>query len=718
VDELIKVDDRYYILATSSRAGERTLVLKQGDTFAIFDASGDIGPFGFGEQGLYHEGTRHLSRFELRLGRLRPLLLSSTVKQENELLTVDVTNPDIVDDGRVRLARDTIHIFRSALLWNGTCHQRWRIANHGLEAVSLPIELTFAADFADVFEVRGTERPRRGTLLAPRINARSVELSYHGLDDVVRRTFLVFSEPPARLSGSTAGFDLHLEPQATFEIMVAISSGSPVDPDEYERVYHRSVAGLVATRRKRSGIATSNEQFNDWIKRSTADMHMMITETPQGVYPYAGIPWFSTPFGRDGLITALELLWVHPALARGVLRYLAATQATSRDAATDAEPGKILHETRKGEMAALGEIPFGRYYGSVDSTPLFVLLAGAYYEYTGDRELIEALWPHLERALEWIDRYGDVDGDGFVEYERRSDTGLVQQGWKDSADSVFHADGIIAEPPIALCEVQGYVYAAKRHAAGLARLLGDRSRAEALAAQAETLRERFEQVFWCDDLDTYALALDGHKRPCRVRASNAAQCLFTGIAAPERARRLAHRLFDAEMFTGWGIRTLATGEPRYNPMSYHNGSVWPHDNALIAAGLARYGFTDLAARLLGSFLDASLFVELRRMPELFCGFPRRPGEGPTRYPVACMPQAWAAAAVFLMLQASVGLSVDAVERRVSFARATLPPFLEEVRIENLMVGGASVDLLLERHPYDVGVRVLRRATDVEIVLLK
>jgi glycogen debranching enzyme len=369
-------------------------------------------------------------------------------------------------------------------------------------------------------------------------------------------------------------------------------------------------------------------------------------------------------------------------------------------------------------MAALGEIPFGHYYGSVDSTPLFVLLAGAYYERTGDRGLIEELWPHVERALDWIDRSGDVDGDGFVEYERRSPTGLVQQGWKDSSDSVFHADGEMAEPPIALCEVQAYVYGAKRGAAALARMLGDAERADELARQAEALRERFEDVFWCEDLETYALALDGRKRPCRVRTSNAAQCLFTGIAAPDRARRLARRLFDAEVFSGWGIRTLATTEPRYNPMSYHNGSVWPHDNALIAAGLGRYGFTDLAARLLGSFLDASLFMELRRMPELFCGFPRRPGEGPTRYPVACMPQAWAAGAVFLMLQACVGLSVHAETRRVSFARAVLPPFLHEVRIENLMLGDASVDLQLVRHPYDVGVRVLRRAEGVEIVLVK
>jgi glycogen debranching enzyme len=465
-------------------------------------------------------------------------------------------------------------------------------------------------------------------------------------------------------------------------------------------------------------IGTNRGPFNEWIERSSADLYLMTTQTPHGLYPYAGVPWFSTAFGRDGILTALSALWVSPKLARGVLGYLAATQATETIPAQDAEPGKIMHETRGGEMAALREIPFGRYYGSIDSTPLFVLLAGAYYERTGDRAFLEQLWPNLEAALAWIDKYGDTDGDGFVEYARRSSDGLVQQGWKDSNDSVFHANGVLAEPPIALCEVQAYVYGAKRGIARVASALGKSARASELNTQAERLRRRFEDAFWVEELGTYALALDGQKRPCKVRSSNAGQCLFSGIADPERARRVGENMLSSEMFCGWGVRTLASNEVRYNPMSYHNGSVWPHDNALIALGLARYEMKDEVVKLLSGFYDASILLDLHRLPELFCGFARRPGEGPVLYPVACAPQAWASAAVFLLLQSSLGLTISGTEGQIVFTRPYLPGFLREMRIDNLAVGNATVDLLLIRHEHDVGVHVLRREGDVHILMAK
>ena len=546
-------------------------------------------------------------------------------------------------------------------------------------------------------------------------------LAYEGLDRTVRRTHVRCTPVPARVTSDCLIVEAQLAPHAdaiwdlTFACEIEKQRAQSVL--SYERARVEADRTLQEATSRDCHIYTSNEQFNDWMNRSSADLHMLISETAEGPYPYAGVPWFSTPFGRDGIITALEFLWVNPTLARGVLAFLAAMQATEDIPEQDAEIGKILHETRRGEMAALGEVPFGRYYGSVDATPLFIVLAGAYYERSGDRDFVRALWPNIQLALHWIDQYGDPTGTGFVTYDRRSSAGLVHQGWKDSHDALFHADGTAAIGPIALCEVQAYVYQAKRKAADLARLVGDVERAEDLLVEAASLRERFERTFWCDELDSYALALGGDGRPCRVRSSNAGHCLFGGIAEPERGLRVGRTLLTDEFFSGWGIRTVATSERRYNPMSYHNGSVWPHDNALIAAGMAEYGYKEGAVKILTGLFDASLFLDLRRLPELFCGFPRRPGESPTLYPTACVPQAWASAAVFLLLQSCLGLRIDA-PCRLSLTCPVLPPFLERVEIRNLSIGDARVDLVLDRHPQDVGLTVARRDGDLEIVIAK
>jgi glycogen debranching enzyme len=721
MEEAIRLPDQYYILATSSRADERTRVMKHGETFAIFDQFGDIVPFGLGEQGLYHGGTRYLSRLELRLNGERPLLLSSGVREDNLLFVIDLTNPDIPLDANQVFRRDILHLFRSVFLWEGACYQRLRLTNHGLDPVTLSLTQRFGADFADIFEVRGTTRPRRGRMLPARSRDATLVLGYEGLDGVLRQTTIECSPPPSAITGDEVVFTTTLAPQTSETIYCTIrcEAGSrAVQVPSHDDAFEEARGALGRARERQTRIETASGQFNAWIGRSTADLQMMLTATPHGEYPYAGVPWFSTVFGRDGIITALELLWIEPAIARAVLGYLAATQATGVNPDQDAQPGKILHETRSGEMAALGEIPFGRYYGSVDSTPLFVLLAAAYYERTADRTFLESIWPNIEAALGWIDRFGDQDGDGFVEYIRSSPEGLAQQGWKDSQDSVFHASGALAEPPIALCEVQAYVYAAKRQLAELAAELGDGRRGAELARQAEALRDRFERSFWVEDLSVYAMALDGRKQPCLVRTSNAGHCLFGRIASPERARAVARALTGDDLFSGWGVRTVGSGSVRYNPMSYHNGSIWPHDNAIVARGFANYGLTGAATAIFRGLFDLSHYVDQHRLPELVCGFHRRPGEGPTLYPVACAPQSWAAAAVFLLLQSSLGIFIRAPQRQIVFEHALLPDFLPWVRILNLRVGDATVDLHLERHPFDVGIQVLRRTGDVQIVAVK
>jgi glycogen debranching enzyme len=474
---------------------------------------------------------------------------------------------------------------------------------------------------------------------------------------------------------------------------------------------------LRAAQQDWAGVETDNELFDQTMRRAVADLVMLVTETGDGPYPYAGIPWFSTAFGRDAIITGMQTLWLAPKLARGVLQYLAANQATTEDPFADAEPGKILHEVRHGEMALLGEVPFRRYYGSVDSTPLFVMLAGAYLERTGDVDTLRGLWPNILAALRWIDQYGDADGDGFVEYGRKAESGLANQGWKDSFDSVFHASGELAVGPIALCEVQAYTFGALQAASRIAAALGENARATALAAKAADLQTRFEAAFWNEAIGSYALALDGRKQPCGVLASNAGHVLFAGLARPDRAIRVSETLLSTRFFSGWGIRTVAVGEARYNPISYHNGSVWPHDNSLIAAGLARYGGRTGANRVLHSLFAAATTADLNRLPELFCGFSRMRNQGPTGYPVACSPQAWAAGALPACLAACIGIGFNHEARAVTFTNPVLPDFLNRLNLRNLKLGDAAIDIVLHRAEAGaVAMAVTGRRGDIHAIM--
>ena len=674
----------FYIPATGPATRPRR-ALKHDNTFAVLDSHGDIGASAGGTDGLFNCDTRFLSHFELLLNGMQPLLLGSNLRDDNTLLTVDLTNPDMYFDDHLVLPKDTLHVVRTIFLWRDTFYQRLAIQNHGDRAVDLRLTMLFDSDFADLFEVRGLRRERRGTITREAVRPATTVLSYEGLDAKLRQTVLHFDPTPSELTATTVSYRLSIAPKEFTPVCCSIGCGAPEPPKPIPllrglRAIHRN---LRAMSHNAATVETSNDLFNEVLCRSMSDLYMLMTKTPQGPYPYAGIPWYSTTFGRDGLITALQMLWLDPRIAQGVLRRLAALQATADDPASDAQPGKILHEMREGEMAALREVPFGLYYGTVDATPLFVMLAGLYAERTGDDATIVELWPAIEAALAWIDGPGDPDGDGFIEYYRATEEGLANQGWKDSQDAIFHADGHLAEGPIALAEVQGYVYSAKLLAARCAKRLGRMQDAHRLKAEADLLAERFDAAFWCPDLGTYALALDGKKQPCRVRSSNAGQVLFTGIARPERALEVGDGLLRPNFFSGWGIRTIANTEARYNPMSYHNGSIWPHDNALIALGLARYGLKRSVERVFKGLFDAATYMEMRRLPELFCGFQRGRGRGPTLYPVACSPQAWASATPFTLIEASLGLQFDPAANEIRLHNPSLPSFLDEVVLRNL-----------------------------------
>ncbi|GJE60211.1 amylo-alpha-1,6-glucosidase [Methylobacterium trifolii] len=744
----------YHIEAQTSLVDRPLRSLKFGEAFAVLDSFGDIGVLP-GPEGLYFQDTRYLSRLEFTVEGQRPLMLSSVMQDDNGALSVDMTTPDIRIDAHdeTSIPREVIAIERTKFLFRGACYDRIGLRSYDSRHRNLRIVVSFDADYRDLFEVRGTDRTNRGKRSVQVASDREVQFRYVGLDEVVRTTALHFGPKPSLIEPGRVEFSVSLAPEGRASLFIRVvceshkaftsapsaerigehaaaglshaSGSTPVRPPKdlpegnvFARAYRDARRDLRQLTAGITTIISSNDQFNEALCRSTADLYMLATRTPEGIYPFAGIPWYSTVFGRDGIITAMMALWIDPNFAKGVLRYLASTQAKAVDPAADAQPGKVLHETRRGEMAMLGEVPFRHYYGTIDGTPLFVMLAWEYYSVTGDRETIARIWPALELALAWMNDYGDRDGDGFVEYARDTDKGLENQGWKDSHDSIFHADGQLAKGPIALCEVQGYVYAAKNGMAKLAAMLGHDALAETLTNQARSLREQFDAAFWNEEIGTYALALDGAKKQCAVRSSNAGHALFTGIALPERAARVAETLLSKDGFNGWGVRTIARGEARYNPMSYHNGSIWPHDNALIAMGLARYDLKAEAARIFQGMFETALYQDQKRLPELFCGFMRRRQRGPVSYPVACSPQAWAAAAPFAFLAACLGLELDHGRNRVRFRNPVLPAFLDGVTIFNVKLGGSHLDLRFQRHDDDVTVSVLRRRGDAQVATVR
>ncbi|MES2625702.1 MAG: amylo-alpha-1,6-glucosidase [Pseudomonadota bacterium] len=693
-------------------------VLNHSNTFGVFNTHGDIGTRrNESLQGIYHKGTRFINKLQLRLNGQCPVLLGSTIKEQNEMLAVDLTNSQMTDSAGNIIPHGRVHLLRSKFIRDGGCYEEIAFANYHSEPVSLELSVELDADFKDIFELRGATRTARG-----KISLDGPQLAYTGLDNIKR--WLEVESHPRNQAGDSRRilYKIKLAPNEKHRIQYALKFhiDNEMAPNSYEAAKLKLIDDLSYHKEVMAGVRASNEQFTHWLNRSRTDLISLLANTDAGYrYPYAGVPWFNTAFGRDGILTAYETLWLAPAISRDVLLFLAANQATETDPTRDAEPGKILHEMRDGEMANTNEIPFRKYYGTIDATPLFIVLAGAYYLRTNDLKTIEKLWPNIERALSWIDEYGDTDKDGFVEYAQKAHNGLNNQGWKDSDDCISHANGELAQSPITLCEVQAYVYDAKQKAAMMAEALGKSVLAVQLQKQADTLKEKFNATFWDEELQCFVLALDRDKKPCRVKSSNAGQCLLSGIVDKSKAAGLAKTMLSEEMFSGWGIRTLASDAPRYNPMSYHNGSVWPHDVALIAAGLARYGFKDEVLKIMAGLFDASLFIEFQRLPELFCGFARRKGEGPTDYPVACSPQAWSVASVFMMLQACLCMEIDATRRVITFHNPQLPEYLNYVLISDLSIGSRrDISIEIYRYATDVGINITGKPDDWNVIIYK
>lgn len=676
------------------RVPQRLYALKDRDTFIVADSHGDIAG---AADGLFHDDTRILSRWEVTLGERSPTLLSGAVSQDNVYFTSHGLNRAIPAPAGPAGPPGVVHIERKRFLWDERLYERIRLTNYAPEPISLPLVIRFEADFRDMFEVRGARRRERGRLHPPRVSERVVHFAYDGLDRVARSSVVSFSEAPTRLTGVEARFDIELAVEGRRDLFVEVGAieADPPGRDRYRSAAARARFAMRARRRQGARISTNGRLFNAWLDKSRADLALLTTPMRTGPYPYAGIPWFSTAFGRDGILTAWQILWFDPSLAKGVLSYLADHQAHETSAFRDSDPGKIMHETRRGEMAALGEVPFGRYYGGVDTTPLFVALAGAYAERTGDYEQIERWWPALERAAGWIAAKADEHPLGLISYARGMDGGLTNQGWKDSGDSVFHADGRFPEGPVALVEVQGYAYAACRSMAALTARRGDCEAAEAWSGRAAAMRAVVEERFWMPEEGFYGIALDGQSRLCRVAASNPGHLLFTGLPRADRAAKVIARLFSADFFSGWGLRTLSMDQPRFNPMSYHNGTVWPHDTALTALGLSYYGDRVGVGKLISGLFEAATQLEMR-LPELFCGFPRAAGEPPVAYPVACLPQAWAAGSVFMLLQAGLGLSIDGEAAEVEIRDPSLPSGIDRLSVNGLQVADGAIDLTFER----------------------
>jgi len=683
----------------------KAVVIKQGNVFFLSQPEGHVPltrEHGFG---LYYHDCRYLNGYELMVGDEHPEPLAAR-SSEGARAVFQLTTPEFQSvDGRT-IDRETIGLKWERVIDAEACvmHERLDIQNFGFEPVEFILRMRFRAGFEDVFAIRGIVTESEGKRWRPRWIDKRLVFSYSGGDGVLRSLAIHFDPLPTAVKGAGVEFRLAFKPGESKQLRTALAIDEVERPVKRPAAHFRSSVNLPVSHASRDEWTKPETEFDcdslllsRVMRRSLMDLQMLKTSLGGDEFFAAGIPWFATLFGRDSLIASLQALAFWPETPAHTLRLLARYQGAEVNGWRDEQPGKILHELRVGELARTNKIPHTPYYGTIDATPLFLILLSQHGQWTGDLALFQELRSSVERALEWIDRYGDEAGDGYVSYSGNTKNGLLNQGWKDSGDAVMTSEGRLARPPIALAEVQGYVYLAKASIAELFERSGEPRQAARLRAEAEALRVRFNRDFWMEDEGCYALALEAGHRPCRVISSNAGQALWAGIVDERQAGRVVNRLMQPDMFSGWGIRTLSLQERRYNPMGYHLGTVWPHDNSMIAAGFRRYGFDEEARRIFVGLLDAAIEFEDHRLPELFTGFARSEYGVPVRYPVACHPQAWAAASVPYLVQISLGLTPKAFEKRLEIVRPCLPDFVRRAEIRRLRVGKGSVDLRFERN---------------------
>lgn len=708
------------------RSIANAIVIKSENLYFLAEPDGNVS-LGDGHGfGLYYHDCRYLNGYTLTINGMRPNVLAA-IATEGFRSIFELSNPELPGPGDDGIPKEMLGLTWTRLLAQEdlALHDRLEVRNYDARDHDLTLAFDFDSQFEDIFTVRGLLPEQVGKLLSPRWQDDKLAMIYQGADGLNRSISLHFTPPPTRRGPKRAEFDLHVPSEQSLELQVSVmlAESRHLEAVEPQRCPSPAYGQIVQRRRdvardweqSHAEVQTDSLLMNRIVGRAASDLQILHTRLGHEEFFAAGVPWFTTLFGRDSLITSIQAMAYDHHIAEQTLRLLAKFQGRQNNDWRDEQPGKILHEYRVGELSRIDEIPYHPYYGSVDSTLLFLITLGEHAAWSGDLHLFHDLREPVEAALTWIERYGDRNHDGYVEYQSTSEGGLINQGWKDSGNAIVNADGSLAAPPISLVEVQGYVYRAKTLMAELFRRSGDSSRATRLTAEARTLRERFNRDFWSDSLGTYVMALQAQARPVAVVSSNPGQALWTGICDPDKAKRTMQRLMADDMFSGWGVRTLSANEKRYNPIGYHLGTIWPHDNSLIAAGLRRYGFDAAAYRIFYGLFEAASYFEQYRMPELFAGFAKLPFGEPVHYPVACHPQAWAAGSLPYMLKTLLGLTAEAFEKRLRIVRPILPHFLEFLEFKRLKVGGAELDLRFSRgEKQRIDVTILRQEGELDV----